>query len=243
MKQVLFSFLILLMGAASVSAQRAISGTVTDEGGTPLIGANIQAKEASGIGTITDVDGSYKLQIPDNVITLVISYAGYTTKEMEVGSSSVMNISLAEGKLLDEIVVVGYGTQRKSDITSSISKISGTEIAGLVTPSFAQQLAGRAAGVQITQQTGILGESPRIRIRGIASVNSGTTPLIVIDGMPIYSGDLGGYASASGLGDLNPADIESYEILKDGAATAIYGSRAANGVILITTKKGKKRYY
>ncbi|MGB4841050.1 MAG: TonB-dependent receptor [Saprospiraceae bacterium] len=240
MKQLLFTLFMLLCGTGFLSAQRTISGTVSDEAGVPLIGANIIAKEASGIGTISDVVGGFSLQLPQNVKTLVVSYAGYDTKEISLGESNVVNVSLAEGKLLDEVVVVGYGTQRKSDITSSISKIGGSDITGLVTPSFATQLAGRAAGVQITQQTGILGQAPRIRIRGIASVNSGTSPLIVIDGMPIYSGDVGGYADASGLGDLNPADIESYEVLKDGAATAIYGSRAANGVILITTKKGKK---
>ena len=240
MKQFLFTLFILLVGVGYSYSQRTLSGTVTDEAGVPLIGANIIAKESSEVGTITDIDGNYKLQVPQNVNVLVFSYAGYNTQEIEIGTSTSINVKLSEGKLLEEIVVVGYGVQRKSDVTSSISKIQGQDIAGLVTPSFAGQLAGRAAGVQITTQNGILGEGPRIRIRGIASVNSGTDPLIVIDGMPIYSGDLGGYASATGLGDLNPADIESYEVLKDGAATAIYGSRAANGVILITTKKGKK---
>ena len=124
-------------------------------------------------------------------------------------------------------------------MTGAISSVDGQDIR-LVTPSFATQLAGRSAGVQVTQNTGIVGESPRVRIRGVASIGSGTSPLYVVDGMPIYSGDIGGYASASGLGDINPNDIESFEILKDGAASAIYGSRAANGVILITTKKGKK---
>ncbi|MBK8627173.1 MAG: TonB-dependent receptor [Saprospiraceae bacterium] len=231
---------IVLCGVGVSFGQRMVSGTVTDDSGAALIGANVVAKEANGIGTITDIDGSYKLQLPDNVATLIFSYAGYDNKEMAIGTSSVINVSLSEGKLLEEIVVVGYGTQRKSDATSAISSVSGQDIAGLVTPSFAGQLAGRASGVQITTNSGIIGQAPRIRIRGIASVNSGTDPLIVVDGMPIYSGDLGGYADASGLGDINPADIESYEVLKDGAATAIYGSRGANGVILITTKKGKK---
>lgn len=240
MKQFLFTMAIVLCGVGVSFGQRMVSGTVTDDSGAALIGANVVAKEANGIGTITDIDGSYKLQLPDNVATLIFSYAGYDNKEMAIGTSSVINVSLSEGKLLEEIVVVGYGTQRKSDATSAISSVSGQDIAGLVTPSFAGQLAGRASGVQITTNSGIIGQAPRIRIRGIASVNSGTDPLIVVDGMPIYSGDLGGYADASGLGDINPADIESYEVLKDGAATAIYGSRGANGVILITTKKGKK---
>ncbi len=230
----------MLFGVLYSDAQKVVSGVVTDDAGVPLIGANVLAKEAAAIGTITDVDGSYKLQIPENVTTLVFSYAGYSTKEMEIGTASVMNVTLAEGKVLEEVVVIGYGTQRKSDATSAISSVTGKDIAGLVTPSFAGQLAGRAAGVQITTNSGIIGRAPSIKIRGVASVNSGTDPLVVVDGMPVYSGDLGGYADASGLGDVNPADIESYEILKDGAATAIYGSRGANGVILITTKKGKK---
>src|SRR5690606_29206618 len=119
------------------------------------------------------------------------------------------------------------------------SSISGSDIQGLVTPSFESQLAGRAAGVQVTSNNGIIGEAPRVRIRGIAAIGSGSSPLIGVDGMPIYSGDIACSTSTNGLADINRNDIESFEILKDGAATAIYGSRAANGVILITTKKGK----
>src|SRR5690606_23817065 len=133
-------------------------------------------------------------------------------------------------------VVIGYGVHKRSEVAASVASVSGSDIQGLVTPSFESQLAGRAAGVQITSNTGIIGETPRIRIRGLGSLGSGTYPLVVVDGIPIITGDVGGYASANGLGDINPNDIESFEILKDGAATAIYGSRAANGVILITTK-------
>ncbi len=239
MKRILLFFL-LFFGSLSIYGQKTITGKVTETSGQALIGANVFAKEAAGVGTITDIDGGFTLEVPAGVETLIFSYTGYETVEKAIGDLSVIDIVMSEGKLLDEVVVIGYGVQRKSDITSSISKIEGATISGFVTPTFADQLAGRASGVQITTQNGILGEGPRIRIRGISSVNSGTSPLIVIDGMPVYSGDLGGYASASGLGDLNPADIDSYEILKDGAATAIYGSRAANGVILITTKKGKR---
>lgn len=143
-------------------------------------------------------------------------------------------------KDIDEVVVVGYGTQKKSEVTGSISQVKGSEIAGLAAPSFDSQLAGRASGVQITTGSGVLGEAPRIRIRGINSISSGTYPLVVVDGIPIFTGDTGGYAANNALGDINPADIETFEVLKDGAATAIYGSRAANGVILITTKKGRQ---
>ncbi|MCZ2339797.1 MAG: TonB-dependent receptor plug domain-containing protein, partial [Chitinophagales bacterium] len=240
MKQLLITFSLILFGTILGIGQKMVSGVVTDQSGMPLIGASVVAKGAVGVGTITDVEGAYRLSLPENVNTLVFSYTGYGTREMEVGGASVINISLEEGSFLDEVVVVGYGVQRKSDVTSSISSVKGSDVATLISPTVTTQLAGRAAGVQVTTPNGILGEAPKVRIRGIASVNSGTDPLYVVDGMPIYSGYLGGEASASGLGDLNPDDIESYEVLKDGAATAIYGSRGANGVILITTKKGRK---
>ena len=121
MKQFLLSIAIMLFGVLYSDAQKVVSGVVTDDAGVPLIGANVLAKEAAAIGTITDVDGSYKLQIPENVTTLVFSYAGYSTKEMEIGTASVMNVTLAEGKVLEEIVVVGYGAQKKKDVTGSIS--------------------------------------------------------------------------------------------------------------------------
>lgn len=141
---------------------------------------------------------------------------------------------------IEEVVMVGYGTQKKSEVTATISKVKGSDMANLNTPSFEAQLAGRASGVQITQGSGELGAAPRVRIRGINSISSGTQPLYIVDGMAMISADQGaGYASANPLSDINPNDIESIEVLKDGAATAIYGSRAANGVILITTKKGK----
>jgi TonB-linked SusC/RagA family outer membrane protein len=163
-------------------------------------------------------------------------------KPQEVkATNAVVNVKLqANAAELEEVVVVGYGTQKKRDVTSSITKIKGDALQGLVTPSFESQLAGRAAGVQVTAPTGIIGQAPKIRIRGVSSINSGTDPLYVVDGMPIYSSDPGSYTFSNSLGDINPNDIESYDILKDGAATAIYGSRGANGVVLITTKKGKK---
>lgn len=238
MKRLLF-FMFCLLGTVSATfGQRTVTGTVTDEAGQALIGANVVAKESAGIGTITDVDGNFRLQLPAEVNTLVFSYTGYDTKEVAVGTSSVINVTMSEGKLLDEVVVVGYGAQAKRDVTGSISKVKGDVIADMVSPSFVQQLAGRAAGVQIQNTSGILGAPPQIRIRGVNTISSGTQPLIVIDGVPVFSGNTGGFTPANALGDINPNDIESYEVLKDGAATAIYGSRAANGVILITTKKG-----
>ena len=146
----------------------------------------------------------------------------------------------AKEKEIEEVVMVGYGTQKKSDVTSSVATVKGDAIANLNTPTFEAQLAGRSSGVQVVNNSGEIGRAPTVRIRGINSITSGTAPLYVVDGVPIISGDTGGgNTSANALGDINPADIETMTVLKDGAATAIYGSRAANGVILITTKKGK----
>ena len=146
----------------------------------------------------------------------------------------------AKEKEIDEVVIVGYGTQKKSDVTSSVATVKGDAIANLNTPTFEAQLAGRSSGVQVVNNSGEIGRAPTVRIRGINSISSGTSPLYVVDGVPIFSGDTGGgNTAANALGDINPADIETMTVLKDGAATAIYGSRAANGVILITTKKGK----
>ena len=241
MKTKLNGFLTLLLALlvqVTFAQEKNVSGKVSDASG-PLPGVTVLIK-GTKIGTQTDFDGNYSIRANTGAV-LQYSFVGMKTVEQTVGASNTMNIVMQEdAQSLEEVVVVGYGTQKRSEVTGSISSISGSSIQGLVTPSFESQLAGRSAGVQVTSNTGIIGEAPRVRIRGIASIGSGTAPLIVVDGMPIYSGDVGGYASANGLGDINPNDIESFEILKDGASTAIYGSRAANGVILITTKKGKK---
>src|SRR5690606_28133815 len=141
---------------------------------------------------------------------------------------------------LTEVVVVGYGTQERRELTGSVTSIASKEIENLVAPSFDSQLAGRAAGVQVTTPAGIIGQRPIIRIRGVNSLTSNSDPLIVIDGVPVVADDRSGIVAANPLANINPADIQSYEVLKDGSATAIYGSRAANGVILITTKRGSK---
>ncbi len=220
-------------------SQKTITGKVSGVTGS-IPGLNVTIKGSSA-KTSTDFDGTYSIKAKEGDV-LVFSFIGMkqVTKIVDA-QNSVYNIKMYEdtNELKEVLVVVGYGTQRKKDLTSSISKIKGGDIQSLVAPSFESLLAGRATGVQITSATGIIGEAPKLRIRGTASISSGTDPLYVLDGMPIYAGDAGGYANANALGDINPADIESLEILKDGAATAIYGSRAANGVVLITTKKGK----
>ncbi|WP_419212534.1 SusC/RagA family TonB-linked outer membrane protein [Maribacter sp. X9] len=235
----MLTLLFVLFINFSFAQDKTVTGVVTDQGGLPLPGVSVVVVGTTD-GTQTDFDGNYTINVNQGQ-TLRFSYLGQKTITKNVGVGNSINVQMEEdAQALDEVVVVGYGVQKRKEITGSISSVSGSAIQGLVTPSFESQLAGRAAGVQVTSNTGIIGEAPSIRIRGVASIGSGTSPLIVVDGMPIISGDVGGYASANGLGAINPNDIESFEVLKDGAATAIYGSRAANGVILITTKKGKK---
>lgn len=229
---------LVLFSLGTILAQRTVTGTVTDENGEVLIGASVLVKGTTS-GTVTELDGSYSVRVPEGGSVLVFSYTGFTTMEVTLGAGNVYDVVLQSGVAIDEIVVIGYGTQQKRDVTGSISQVKGETISDLASPSFVQQLAGRAAGVQITPPSGILGAAPQIRIRGVNSISSGTDPLIVIDGVPVVSGNTGGFTPSNALADLNPADIESFEVLKDGAATAIYGSRASNGVVLITTKKGK----
>lgn len=242
MKKIALLLAFFAIGLNVLIAQtREITGKVTsadDSGGMP--GVSISVKGTS-LGTITDMSGNYSIKVPIDAKTLIFSFVGMTTQEVAIGNQSVINIQLkSEDIAVDEVVVVGYGVQKKREVTGAISQVKGDAIANLATPSFESQLAGRSAGVQITAANGVLGEAPRIRIRGIGSISQGTYPLVVVDGMPVFTGDIGGYASTNAMADINPADIESVEILKDGSATAIYGSRAANGVILITTKKGAK---
>lgn len=232
----------MLLSASALWAQTVqITGTVTSaEDGMPVIGATVTIKGTT-IGTVTDVDGRYLLNAPANATTLVCSFVGMRTQEIEIQGRTNIPIALQVDALdLDEIVVVGYGVQRKRDVTGSISQVKGDELANLAAPSFDALLSGRSSGVQVTSNSGVLGQAPRIRVRGIGSISQETFPLVVVDGIPIFTGDMGGYADNNALGDINPADIESIEILKDGSATAIYGSRAANGVMLITTKKGTR---
>ncbi|MCX6220547.1 MAG: TonB-dependent receptor [Bacteroidia bacterium] len=237
----LLTFLCLIGVQLVFSQTREITGKVTsseDGGGIP--GASIVVKGTT-IGTIADMEGQFRLKIPTNAKTIVVTFVGMDAHNVEIGNQSVYNVMLKPTDIsVEEVVVVGYGVQKKREVTGAISQVKGDAMANLATPSFESQLAGRSAGVQVTSATGVLGEAPRIRIRGIGSLSQGTYPLVVVDGMPIITGDVGGDASVNAMGDINPADIESVEILKDGSATAIYGSRAANGVILITTKKGMK---
>jgi TonB-dependent starch-binding outer membrane protein SusC len=243
MKKVVLLFLsFLLMGILVANAQmKTIAGkVVSSDDNSPIPGVSVVVKGTT-LGTISKMDGTYSLQVGSDAKTMVFSFVGYRSQEVPITGQNVYNITLSVDVLaVDEVVVVGYGVQKKREVTGAISQVKGDAIANLAAPSFESQLAGRSAGVQITTTNGVLGVAPRIRIRGIGSISQGTYPLVVVDGMPIITGDVGGDASVNAMGDINPADIESVEILKDGSATAIYGSRAANGVILITTKKGSK---
>ncbi|MDR2584940.1 MAG: TonB-dependent receptor [Prevotellaceae bacterium] len=231
---------LICMGVSQLYGQSVqITGTVTDVwDNSPLPGVFITIK---GTNTVTSTlgGGTYSINAPSNA-TLVFSFIGMKSQEVQVNGRSVINVSLESDTRLDEVVVIGYGEARKRDVTSLVTKVDGGAIAKLATPSFDQQLAGRATGVQVTQGSGVIGSAPVIRVRGINSISSSTSPLYVVDGVPVTSGDVGvGYASNNAMGDINPDDIESINVLKDGAATAIYGSRASNGVILVTTKRGK----
>jgi TonB-dependent starch-binding outer membrane protein SusC len=239
MKRILILMgMLLFMGTSLFGQQIRVTGTVTDAAdGSTLPGVTVMV-QGTTIGVITDINGRYEVTVAPNA-TLVFSFIGLRTTQVPVEGRTVINVALERDVVaIDEFVVVGYGVQRKREVTGSITSVRGDDLSQVATPSFDAQLAGRAAGVQVTQTTGVLGETPRIRIRGVGSISSGTYPLIVVDGIPILTGNIGGYASTNALGDINPADIESVEVLKDGSATAIYGSRAANGVILITTKRG-----
>jgi TonB-linked SusC/RagA family outer membrane protein len=232
--------------ANTVPQQQEITGTVTSNDGEALPGVNIVI-EGTTSGTVTDAEGKYRINVPGNDAVLIFSFIGYLREEVVAGNQSVINITLTPSlETLSEIVVIGYGTVKKSDLTGSVSSIKADELKAVPTTSFEQALQGRAAGVQVSQTSGQPGAEASIRIRGTSSILAQNEPLYVIDGMLINSstsdvtagGNLG--QRISPLSAINPGDIESIEILKDASATAIYGSRGTNGVILIATKRGKK---
>jgi TonB-linked SusC/RagA family outer membrane protein len=215
--------------ATAVQQQR-VTGTITDaSSGEPLVGVNIVV-EGTTTGTMTDINGKYTIEVPNRNSVLAISYIGYVSQRINVEGRAVIDVSFqSDVQALAEIVVTGYGTQRRSDLTGSVSSVKTEEILRLPTQRVDQALQGRTTGVFILNTDGSPGGNTMIRIRGLNSINGGNEPLIVIDGL-----------QGGNINSLNPNDIESMEILKDASATAIYGSRGANGVILITTKLGKK---
>ncbi|RHJ51632.1 TonB-dependent receptor [Bacteroides sp. AM10-21B] len=219
---------------------KTITGRVVDQTGEPIIGASVVVKGTTN-GIITDVDGNYTLSDVPEEGTISFSYIGYKTAEFKADNRDLAKIILKEdNELLDEVVVVGYGVQRKRDVTTSISSMKASELAVPVS-SVDQALVGKMTGVQVTQPNGVPGGGLSIKVRGSGSITAGTDPLYVIDGFPMSS-DAGNGAgqSVSPLSTINMNDIESIEVLKDASAAAIYGSRGANGVVIITTKKGKE---
>ncbi len=238
----LLSFFGLL--AFPALAQTPISGTVTGLDGEPLIGANILIRETN-TGTITDIDGSFELTVDDPAsAVLLVSYTGFQSAVVPVAGQTFLRITLEESyEILEQVVVVGYGTIKRSDVSTAISSLDGEDIQQLPVASVEGALQGRMAGVQISSVSGQPGAGMNVRIRGATSISASNKPLFVVDGIPMLSEDnsslfTGGYEFNS-LADLDPNDIESIEVLKDAAAAAIYGSRGANGVVMITTKRGK----
>lgn len=226
---------VLVLSVQSLLAQnKTLTGKVTDNNGAPVAGASVMVKGTDN-GTFTAQDGTFSLSVSDKAKALVITAIGFSTQELTI-SGTTFQVTLVAGSAqsLDEVVVVGYGTQVKKELTSVVSRVKGSEVQNMPVPDVSQALQGRAAGVFVESQNGKVGEGIKVRVRGATSINGSNEPLYVVDGVPLVGGIFG-----SATADLNFNDVESFEILKDASATAIYGSRAANGVVLITTKKGK----
>ena len=230
---------LFLMGCLQLLAQsRMIQGEVTDaQNGEPLIGATVMV-EGEKSGTVTDFDGNFKLQVTSSAKKVKISYIGYVDKIVEI--SDRMNVKLeSDSQILTDVVVIGYGTARKSDLTGSVATVSSKDFNKGLVSSPEQLINGKVSGVQIMSNSGSASAGSTIRVRGGASLNASNDPLIVLDGVPLEQGGISGNSS-NFLSMINPADIESMTVLKDASSTAIYGSRASNGVIIITTKKGQQ---
>lgn len=228
------------------SIDKTVSGKITSsEDNTPIPGVSVVLK-GSRSGTNTDVDGQFKIEVPDNGAVLVFSSVGFITQEVAIGAKSIVDIKLeADMKALSEVVVVGYGSQKKSQTTGAISSVSAKQISEMPITNIGQAMQGRVAGVDVSQSGSKPGSTPKILIRGRRSFNAGNNPLYVVDGIPL-AGDRNELMSvrpfdfvSGGYEDMNPNDVASMEILKDATATAIYGARGANGVVLITTKRGE----
>ncbi|TGD80776.1 SusC/RagA family TonB-linked outer membrane protein [Hymenobacter wooponensis] len=219
------------VNAAAACVDVTVQGRVTDDKGAPLPGATIIVKGAAGVGASTDAEGNFSLTLPTGNETIVVSSIGFVAQELSVAGRTSLTIQMVtDSKALDEVVVVGYGTQKRSDITGAVGSVSSTEIMERPAVNIAQSLQGRVAGVDVNLNSGQPGSSPIIRVRGYGSINAGNNPLYVVDGV----------FWDAGITSLNPNDIESIEVLKDASATAIYGAQGSNGVILVTTKRGKK---
>ena len=246
MKKLIFTLLLLPLFVFSQG--KIMSGVVNDDMGGPLPGATVQVKGSESIGSITDFDGKFTIALKDGETKIIISYVGFESQEVDVSGQSNISVSLQQDvSELEEVVVIGYGTVLKKDLTGSVSSVKVSETISRQSTTVDQLLQGRAAGIQVTQNAANPGSGISVRIRGTSSLRGNNEPLYVVDGIIISSasedvvatgGNNTGQEQQNGLNGINPRDIEDIQVLKDASATAIYGSRGANGVILITTKKG-----
>ena len=228
-KNLLITCVMLLFAITSMAQNKiTISGVVTDKTGETVIGASVRVKGQESKGSITDINGKYQIVDVASNATLIFSYIGMREQEIAVNGRSTINVKMEEdSQLIDEVVVVGYGVQKKSVVTAAISRVTAEDLNNTTPSRIEDALKGKVSGVQITQSSGQPGADSKVRIRGVGTVNN-SEPLYIVDGMPVDGG----------INYLNPTDIQSVEILKDAASAAIYGARAANGVILVTTKSG-----
>jgi TonB-linked SusC/RagA family outer membrane protein len=233
--------MLFFVNAVAFAQGRVITGTVTStEDGLGVPGATVLVKGTT-IGTATDIDGKYTITVPAGSNVLVYTFVGLTSQEVNIGNRSTINVALeSDVTALSEVIVTGYGTQPKREVTGAVSSVKGDAIQNLPLQSFDRALQGRAAGVQVRSSNGLPGGAVNIRIRGVGSVNAGNEPLFIVDGVQLNNQSNASFTQSNPLAFLNPNDIESMEILKDAASAAIYGSQAANGVVIITTKKGKQ---
>jgi TonB-dependent SusC/RagA subfamily outer membrane receptor len=233
--------LIVIAGVGKAVNPVTIKGRVTDEKEAPLPGVSVRLKGSTG-GVSTGNDGDFQLTVPNENATLVFTFIGFKTQEINISQNQVVNVKLIpDQSSLNEVLVVGYGTQKRSDITGAVASFSAKNVEEKPINRVEQALIGQMPGVQVRQQTGMPGAGLSILVRGSGSITAGNEPLYVLDGFPldVSSQSAGGGFSNNPLDDLNPNDIESIQVLKDASAAAIYGSRAANGVVIITTKRGQ----
>jgi TonB-linked SusC/RagA family outer membrane protein len=240
-KILLLGLMLFLVNAVAFAQGRVVTGTVTSvEDGMGVPGATVLVKGTT-IGTATDIDGKYSINVPAGSNVLVFTFVGLTSQEVNIGNRSTINVALeSDITALSEVIVTGYGTQPKREVTGAVSSVKGDAIQNLPLQSFDRALQGRASGVQVRSSNGLPGGAVNIRIRGVGSINAGNEPLFIVDGVQLNNQSNAAFTQSNPLAFLNPNDIESMEILKDAASAAIYGSQAANGVVIITTKKGKQ---
>jgi TonB-dependent SusC/RagA subfamily outer membrane receptor len=242
MKKLLLVFALFLGFQASQAQQSKVQGTVSDAQGKPIAGVSITLKGQKA-GVVSENNGTYSISLSNSNGTLVFSSIGYSDKEVSINGKTTIDVVLsAKDDNLNEVVVVGYGTQKKKDITGSVGTVNASQIKNLSLTSPEQALQGRVAGVNVTSSSGTPGGAININVRGVGTINGSAQPLYVVDGIPIATGSFSqlgvGNQTLNSLADINPNDIETMTVLKDASATAIYGVRGGNGVIVIKTKKG-----